>query len=168
MPATREDLLARLAQLGITVATRDHPAVHTVAESERLHREIAGAHTKNLFLRDKDGALFLVVAEAHTHIDLKLLARQLGCGRLSFGRGELLQGVLGVGPGSVTAFAVMNDESGLVRVVIDERLMAHAVINCHPLVNTATTSIARDDLLRFIRASRHEPRILRLDGENRR
>lgn len=164
MPATREDLLARLASIGIETKTVDHPAVFTVAGSEQLHREIPGAHTKNLFLKDKNGTLFLVVAEAHTNIDLKSLPKALGCGRLSFGKSELLMEVLGITPGAVTAFAVINDERRLVHIVIDENLMRRETINCHPLVNTATTSIAREDLLRFIRVCGHEPRIVRLDG----
>lgn len=164
MPATRDDLFARLEAMGIRTTTTDHPAVFTVAESEELHRRIAGAHTKNLFLKDAKGALFLVVAEAHTNIDLKSLPKILGCGRLSFGKAELLMEVLGITPGAVTAFAVINDLAGRVSVVIDEHLMRQESINCHPLVNTATTSIARGDLLRFIRACGHEPRIAKLDG----
>src|SRR5690606_9672809 len=133
---------------------------------EQLHREIPGAHTKNLFLKDAKGALFLVVAEAHTHIDLKSLPRLLGCSRLSFGKAELLEETLGVTPGSVTAFAIMNDTSRQVSTIFDEKLMESDRINCHPMVNTATTSIARDDLLRFIRASGHEPRIVKLEGHD--
>lgn len=164
MPATRQDLFARLAELGIAATTVEHEPVFTVAESGKLEREIPGAHTKNLFLKDEDGDLFLVVAMSTTRVDLKALARTLGAGRFSFGKPELLMEALGVPPGSVTAFAVINDEARRVRVVIDSELMKHDSINCHPLENTATTNIGRDDLLRFIRACGHEPRIATLGG----
>ncbi|MGJ0557707.1 prolyl-tRNA synthetase associated domain-containing protein [Methylocystis sp.] len=159
MPATRQDLSARLDELGISTTTVEHEPVFTVAESERLEREIDGAHTKNLFLKDDAGALFLVVARSATRVDLKALSRRLGAGRFSFGKPELLMEVLGVPPGSVTAFAVINDPEARVRLVLDEALMSFDSINCHPLENTATTNIARADLLRFIRACGHEPSI---------
>jgi Ala-tRNA(Pro) deacylase len=164
MPATRQQLFDRLAALGIVTKTVEHDPVFTVAESGKLEREIAGAHTKNLFLKDGAGALFLVVAKSDTRVDLKGLSRRLGAGRFSFGKPELLMEVLGIPPGSVTAFAVINDASQQVRVVIDADLMTHDSVNCHPLENTATTNIARDDLLRFIRSCGHEPQIAVLKG----
>jgi Ala-tRNA(Pro) deacylase len=154
--------MARLRELGIETATVEHPPVFTVAESDEVHRQIPGAHTKNLFLKDAKGALFLVTALHSTDIDLKSLPKVIGSARLSFGKAELLMEVLGVAPGSVTAFAVMNDKARQVSVVLDAALMDHDIVNCPPLENTATTSIARDDLLRFIRATGHEPRICRL------
>ena len=163
-PATRDELFERLAALGIATRTIEHDPVFTVAESEKLERELPGADTKNLFLKDDRGALFLVIAKTTTRVDLKGLARTLGAGRFSFGKPELLMSTLGVSPGSVTAFAVINDGDKRVRVVFDRELMLHATINCHPLENTATTSIARDDLLRFIRACGHEPTIATLAG----
>lgn len=164
MPATRQDLFALLAELGIATRTVEHEPVFTVAESSKLEDELSGAHTKNLFLKDEGGDLFLVVAMSSTRVDLKALARTLGAGRFSFGKPELLMEALGVPPGSVTAFAVMNDRTQRVRVVIDAALMKQDSINCHPLENTATTNIARDDLLRFIRFCGHEPRIATLGG----
>ncbi len=165
MPATRADLFARFAELGIETQTVDHEPVFTVAESEKLERNLAGGHTKNLFLKDAKGKLFLVTAESHSQVNLKSLHKILGCARLSFGKPELLLEVLGVTPGSVTALALINDRDRQVTFVLDEKLMAFDTINCHPLENTATTNIARDDLLRFIRACGHEPRIVGLvDG----
>lgn len=161
-PLTRAELLARLDALGIEHRTVDHEAVFTVAESDRLHRELPGGHTKNLFLKDAKDRLWLVVAEAHTAIDLKALPKAIGSARLSFGRAELLMEVLGVTPGSVTVLALANDHDRRVSIVVDERLMDFDVVNCHPLTNTATTSLARDDVLRFIRACGHEPRVLSL------
>jgi Ala-tRNA(Pro) deacylase len=164
MPSTRQDLFDRLAELEIETNTVEHEALFTVAESSRLERELAGAHTKNLFLKDEGGDLFLVVAQAATRVDLKGLARTLGARRFSFGKPELLMEALGVSPGSVTAFAILNDRCHRVRMVIDAELMGHQTINFHPLENTATTSIARDDLMRFIRSCGHEPRIVALAG----
>jgi Ala-tRNA(Pro) deacylase len=160
MPLTRSELMARLDSMAISSTTVEHEAVFTVAESERLERTLAGGHTKNLFLKDAKDRLYLVVAESRTRIDLKSLPAVIGSARLSFGKPELLKEVLGVDPGSVTALAVANDTAGRVSVIVDQALMRHATINCHPLVNTATTNIARDELLRFIRSTGHEPRIL--------
>jgi len=164
MPATREILFARLAELGIETVTVEHEAVFTVAESSHLERNLEGGHTKNLFLKDAKGQLFLIVAESHTPVDLKSLHKRIGAARLSFGKPELLMEVLGVPAGSVTALALINDDQKRVSVVVDERLMGYERINCHPLVNTATTSIARDDLLRFMRATGHEPLVVAIDA----
>ncbi|MBN9277328.1 MAG: prolyl-tRNA synthetase associated domain-containing protein [Hyphomicrobium sp.] len=164
MPATREILFARLAELGIQTVTVEHEAVFTVAESSHLERNLEGGHTKNLFLKDAKGQLFLIVAESHTPVDLKSLHKRIGAARLSFGKPELLMEVLGVPAGSVTALALINDDQKRVSVVVDERLMGYERINCHPLVNTATTSIARDDLLRFMRATGHEPLVVAIDA----
>lgn len=161
-PKTRAELMSRLAELGIPVETVDHAAVFTVAESEGLHRALPGGHTKNLFLKDAKDRLFLVVAESQTPVDLKALPKVIGSGRLSFGKPELLMEVLGVTPGSVTALALINDRDRRVGVVIDARLMHYDSINCHPLENTATTRLARDDLMRFMRACGHEPRVMEL------
>jgi Ala-tRNA(Pro) deacylase len=162
MPATRQDLFRRLAELQIETRTVEHEPLFTVAESSKLERELPGAHTKNLFLKDEGGELYLIVAASTTRVDLKALARTLRAGRFSFGKPELLMQALGVPPGSVTALAVINDPERRVRLVIDAGLMQHETINCHPLENTATTNVARDDLLRFIRACGHEPRIAAL------
>jgi Ala-tRNA(Pro) deacylase len=164
VPASRQDLFARLAELGIATTTAEHEAVFTVAESSRLERELPGGHTKNLFLKDKKDRLYLVVALGSAHIDLKSLHKRLGSDRLSFGKPELLMEVLGVAAGSVTPFALINDTGGRVTVVLDADMMRHERLNYHPLENTATTNIAREDLLRFIRSCGHEPRILPVAG----
>lgn len=161
-PATRADLMACLAKLGITTHTLDHAAVFTVAESSGLERALPGGHTKNLFLKDDKGTIFLVVVESSTRADMKALARQLGSGRLSFGKPDLMLRTLGVTPGSVTAFAVLNAAPGSIRVALDAALLRHDSLNCHPLENTATTNIARDDLLRFIRHCGHEPVVVEI------
>jgi len=165
MPATPEDLFAYLERLGIETRTVTHEALFTVEQSRGLYDRLDGAHTKNLFLIDKKGRLFLAIAEHHTDIDLKHLHRRIGAtGRLSFGKPERLLENLGVEPGSVTAFAAINDTHGRVDVLIDAPLAAFEHINCHPLINTGTTQIAYADLLRFLRATGHEPRVLPLSG----
>jgi Ala-tRNA(Pro) deacylase len=164
MPVTRDELFQRLEALGIATTTVEHEAVFTVAQSDRLHRELSGGHTKNLFLKDAKGRLFLVVAESHAEIDMKRFHKRIGSARLSFGKPDLLEATLGVTPGSVTALSVINDTDRLVDVIIDENLMAFETINCHPLTNTATTALASADLITFLRATGHEPRIMPLDG----
>jgi Ala-tRNA(Pro) deacylase len=160
MPATPADLFAYLDRLGIAHRTVEHPPLFTVEESRTLRGEIAGAHTKNLFLRDKKGALYLVTAPEDAAIELKSLHRRLNAsGRFSFGSAELMREALGIAPGAVTPFAAINDTARRVTVVLDDGLMRSAVINCHPLVNTMTTSIGRDDLIRFLEATGHVPRI---------
>lgn len=162
-PLSPDDLLARLGELGIATSRIDHAAVFTVAESKELRGTIDGHHTKNLFLKDKKGRLFLISARESTRIDLKRLHERLGAsGRLSFGSAELLMEKLGVTPGSVTAFAVVNDHTGDVTMVLDDGLMDGAPLNFHPLVNTATLRIGRDDMLAFLRATGHEPLIVAL------
>ena len=160
MATSRQELLARLSALGIETETLEHPAVFTVAESSVLERRLPGGHTKNLFLKDRKDRLFLIVALGHARIDLKTLHKSVGCERLSFGRAELLMEVLGVPPGSVTPFALINDTACRVTVILDADMMRYERLNYHPLANTATTNIARDDLVRFIRSCGHEPRIL--------
>jgi Ala-tRNA(Pro) deacylase len=142
-----------------------HPPVFTVEQAKTLRGEIKGAHTKNLFLRDKKNALFLVVALESSQIDLKGLHRLLGAnGRFSFGSSDLLREVWGVEPGSVTPFGAVNDTQGRVTVVLDAAMMDHDPLNYHPLLNTMTTSIARDDLVKFLEATGHRPRIERVSG----
>ena len=164
MAATRQDLEDYLLKLGIAVRTVSHPPLFTVEESQALRGEIAGAHTKNLFLKDKKGALFLVVAPEEAVLDLKRIHEKIGAsGRVSFGSAELLLETLGVLPGAVTAFGIINDRDGRVRLVVDAGLAAADIVNCHPLVNTATTSIPAAGLLAFARATGHEPLIVALD-----
>ena len=162
-PATPADLFAFLEKLGIAAETAEHAPVFTVAESRAIKAALPGGHSKNLFLTDKKGRLFLVVARDETAIDLKRLHEAIGAaGRLSFGSAELLRGTLGVEPGSVTPFALLNDADGRVAVVLDAALMAFTRVNFHPLVNSMTTTVGRDDLVAFLRATGHEPRVLAL------
>jgi Ala-tRNA(Pro) deacylase len=165
MVTSPEELFAYLDRLDIAHKTVTHPAVFRVDEARELRGSIPGAHTKNLFLRDKKGAAFLVVALEDAAIELKSLHRRLGAsGRFSFGSAELLGELLGVEPGSVTPFAAMNDKDLRVTVVLDAAMMAHAVLNFHPLRNTGTTTISREGLVEFLKATGHTPRIEPVSG----
>lgn len=167
MPTTPDELLARLAALGIAQTTHEHPAVFTVEEAKALRGKLPGGHCKSLFLKDKKGALWLTVMLEERRIDLRKLSDRLGAPRFSFGSAELLEEVLGVTPGSVTPFAVINDIAQRVTIVLDEEMLRHDPLNYHPLINTKTTAVAPADLLKFLRACGHEPRILSLDGLER-
>jgi len=162
MAATREELFAFLDSLGIAHSTVEHPPAFTVEDAKALRGQIPGGHTKNLFLKDKKGRLFLVVALEDTAVNLKTLHRKIGAARLSFGRPELLEEVLGVKPGSVTPFALINDKEKRVTVILDARMMATDPLNFHPLENTATTTISNADFRRFLEATGHENQIVDL------
>ena len=165
MPKTPEQLFAQLDSLGINHSTVKHPPLFTVEQSRTLRGQIPGGHTKNLFLRDKKYAIYLVVTLEDADIDLKGLHRRLGAnGRFSFGSADLLREVLGVEPGAVTPFGAINDLEGRVSVVLDAAMMEHQMLNYHPLVNTMTTSIRREDLVKFLESTGHSPRIERLSG----
>ncbi len=165
MKSTPEALLARLAALGIRSETHRHPPVFTVEEAKALRGALPGGHCKSLFLKDKAGRLWLVVALEDRAIALKALAKRLGAKKtLSFAGPELLMAALGVTPGSVTPFGVVNDGEGRVQVVLDRAMLEHDPLNYHPLDNAQTTAIAPQDLLLFLRASGHEPLILDLEG----
>ncbi|MGO4706646.1 prolyl-tRNA synthetase associated domain-containing protein [Microvirga sp. 2MCAF38] len=160
---TPTQLLDRLAGLGISTETVEHEPVFTVAESRHIKACIPGAHSKNLFVKDKKGRLFLITAKHETAIDLKRTHEVLGAsGRLSFGSADQLREVLGVEPGSVTPFAVANDTQGRVTMILDAKLMEHERVNFHPLVNSMTTGISREDLVKFLRSTGHDPIILHL------
>jgi Ala-tRNA(Pro) deacylase len=163
MSATPETLFGFLQRLGITTGTVSHPPLFTVAESQALRGQIAGGHTKNLFLKDKKGRLFLVVVSEDARVDLKRLHTRIGAsGRLSFGSAEEMRRHLGVEPGAVTPFGLMHDGTGAVTVVLDASMMTNERLNFHPLVNTMTTTIKRDDLVAFLAATGHAPLIVPL------
>ena len=162
MPASPDDLFARLRDLGIDTKTHSHEAVFTVAEAQFLRGTLPGGHCKSLFLRNKKGRQWLVVCEEERAIDLKALGGLIGAGRLSFGSPGRLMAALGVIPGSVTPFALINDTEQAVTVVLDQHMLDHEPLNYHPLVNTMTTAIAPADLLTFIKACGHLPQVVNL------
>ena len=163
MTATRQDLFDLLGELGVVTTTYDHAPIFTVEEGRDLKANWPGGHSKNLFLKDKKGALFLISARDNTEINLKRLPRLIGCARLSFGNPDLMQDVLGITPGSVTGFALINTrgpDAPKLKFILDAKLMACDRIHFHPLKNDATTAIAPKDFLRFARACGHEPEII--------
>jgi Ala-tRNA(Pro) deacylase len=160
MPATRDDLFARFKTLGIETQTREHAPVFTVEEARTLRGEIPGGHCKNLFLKDEKDTLWLIVCLEDARVDLKAAPTIIGSRRLTFGKPPLLMEVLGVEPGSVTPFGLINDTSVRINVVLDKAMMQEELLNYHPLRNDATTTIRSADLLTFIKSCGHHPRIV--------
>jgi len=155
-----EQLLTRLEALGIAYQNHEHAAVFTVEEAKALRGELTGGHIKNLFLRNKKEEMWLVVAEEDKRIDLKALGERLGAGKLSFGSPDRLLRYLGVLPGAVTPFGIINDKDRKVKVALDRDLMGFDPVNAHPLVNTMTTALSPQDLVKFLEAEGHKPDIL--------
>ena len=161
-PLTPEALIAKLGELGIAQRTVDHPPLFTVEQSKALRGELPGGHTKNLFLRNKKGAMWLVTSLEDRPLDLKKLGELLGGGRLSFGSTERLMRHLGVVPGAVTPMAIVNDPEGAVTLVLDAGLLERDPVNVHPLTNDRTMALASADLIRFAEAVGHPPQIVDL------
>jgi Ala-tRNA(Pro) deacylase len=162
-PARPEDVLARLDGLGIAVTTHHHPPLFTVEQSKELRGDLPGGHCKNLFLRDRKGRMWLVVCREDLRIDLKALGPMIGADRLSFGSADRLMRVLGVIPGAVSPFALINDTESQVTVILDKGMMALTPLNYHPISNEMTTAITPDGLMSFIRACGHEPKVVDLE-----
>ncbi len=160
MPATKADLFALFNKLGFVTTTVEHTPVFTVEEAKKVHENIPGGHCKNLFCKDEKGVLWLIVALEDARIDLKAAKDRIGSKRLTFGKSELLQEILGVEPGSVTPFGLINDTAACTNVILDESMMRHEKLNFHPLKNDATTTISSADLVTFIKATGHNPRIV--------
>jgi Ala-tRNA(Pro) deacylase len=162
-PLSSGELLARLEGLDIAHRTVAHTPIFTVSESKGLRECLPGGHTKNLFLRNKKGRMWLLTCLEDRQIDLKMLAERLGAGRFSFASAERLMHYLGVIPGAVTPFAVINDRAGVVEMVLDAGLLEHDPLNFHPLDNAMTTAISATGLLRFLDYAQHPPQLIELD-----
>ncbi len=168
MPITRSELFEFLDKLQIAHKTVEHEAAHTVEQAQTIRTALThqgalpGGHAKNLFLKCKKGSLWLIVAQENTSIRLNHLHKLLGCGRLSFASAELMEEVLGISPGSVTPFALINDKAQSISLVLDEQLMKEARLNFHPLDNRATTTISREGLLAFVKECGFTPKIMKL------
>lgn len=156
-----DDLFRRLDELGVAHETMGHQPVFTVEEALRLRGRLPGAHSKNLFVRDKKETHWLVSCLSDRKLDLKWLADELGTKRLTFCSARRLEGYLGIQAGSVSPFAILNDVAGVVRVALDEELLEGEPLNFHPLDNSKTTAISRAGLLRFLDAEAHPPMIIR-------
>ncbi|MCG8530142.1 MAG: prolyl-tRNA synthetase associated domain-containing protein [Desulfovibrionales bacterium] len=159
---TPKELLSILDELNIEYVNTEHPPVFTVEEADRHHEGIEGAHSKNLFFKDKKKRLFLVVTLADKPLRIKDVGKLIGANNMSFAKPDLLMEVLGMIPGAVTPFAAVNIKDREVKVVLDEELMEHALLNFHPLTNTATTTIASQDLVKFLEHVGQAPEIIRL------
>jgi Ala-tRNA(Pro) deacylase len=157
---SQAEFLAFLGSIGVDHDTLEHPAVFRVGEGEDVKAQIPGAHTKNLFLKDAKDRLWLISAEDRAVIDLKRLHLVIGSARLSFGSAELMEEVLGVTPGSVTAFALVNDPAHRVTFVLDSTLAEAERVNFHPLVNTGTTGVSRQGFRRFLAAVGVNPMVV--------
>lgn len=160
LPTSPEQLLARLGELGIATVTHSHPPLFTVEESKALRGELPGGHCKNLFLKDRKDQYWLIVALEDAPVSLNSFDKVIGSARLSFASAERLWQVLGVRPGSVTPFALINDTERRVNVVLQKAMLDQDPLNYHPLLNDRTTAIRPRDLLAFIKACGHEPRIV--------
>ncbi|WP_169566518.1 prolyl-tRNA synthetase associated domain-containing protein [Sneathiella limimaris] len=156
MPATPEILFQKLEELGIKTETHHHDPVFTVEEAQQVSRTLSGGHSKNLFLKDKKGDIYLLVCLEDTKVDLKELRKKIGAKNLSFGKPDLLMELLGVTPGSVTPFALINDKDASVKVLLDSEMEKEEFLNFHPLINSQTTQISLKDLKLFIEATGHE------------
>ncbi|SBT07952.1 Aminoacyl-tRNA editing enzymes YbaK, ProX (fragment) [Candidatus Accumulibacter aalborgensis] len=159
-----QPLMTMLEEFGIASATVEHPSLRTIDDSRRLRGDLPGAHAKSLFLKDRRGGYWLLVALEQTRIDLRVAASVLQAPRFSFASMDELSRLLGVVPGAVSPFAAVNDVHGRVCVVIEQRVLASELINCHPLRNDRTTTIATLDLVRFLEQIGHPPRIIDLSG----
>lgn len=162
-PKTADDLFARLTDLGVGFTRHDHPPLFTVDDSKALRGSLPGGHCKNLFLRDKKGAMWLLVCLEDRAIDLKALGAHLGGARLSFGSPDRLMRVLGVTPGAVSPFTLINDSQVAVQVLLDAEMLRHDPLNYHPLRNDMTIAVSPDGLMRFIEACGHRPTVVDLD-----
>ncbi len=162
LPTSPEALFGKLEALGISYELHHHEAVYTVAESEKLDATIPGTHCRNLFLRDKKKKNFLLTLQNETDVDMKKLPPVIGSDRLSFGSSDRLWEFLGVRPGSVCPFAIVNDTQQQVKMLLDKDMMESEIVNYHPLMNTMTVSLVPKDLLRFIESCGHVPHIVDL------
>jgi len=163
MDANQQALFDRLNELGIETKTHQHNAAFTVEEARELRGEIPGGHCKNLFLKDKKGQLWLIVCLEESRINLKTVPAKIGSARLSFGKPDLLLETMGIAPGSVTPFALINDDKAVISVILEQKMMQHELLNYHPLKNDATTTISSDDLVRFVNSCGHNLQIVDLD-----
>lgn len=162
-PAGEAELYAFFERHGIGWSHHTHPPLHTVEESRALRGQLPGLHVKNMFMKDKKGRLVLATCLEDRRFRIRDLEREIGCKGLSFGKPELLWDALGVHPGAVTPFALLNDPDRQVEPVLDRALTEGGTVNAHPLHNQATTAISSEDLLRFFALTGHQPRIVDFD-----
>lgn len=162
LPTTPQALMDKLKDLGIAFTLHHHRAVFTVAEAMEVERGMEGAQCRNLFLRDKKKNNFLVVLRNETEVDIKKLQPLIGADKLSFGSPDRLWEYLGVRPGSVCPYAIVNDVGQNVQIFLDKSMLESSLVNYHPLINTMTIGTKPEDLLRFIESTGHTPHVIDL------
>jgi Ala-tRNA(Pro) deacylase len=161
LPTSPQALLDYLAGLGVAYDLHHHKAVFTVAESEDVDAAIPGTHCRNLFLRDHKKNNFLVVLQNATEVEIKKLPELIGSSnKLSFGSAERLWECLGVKPGSVCPYSIINDTGHQVKICLDKSMMETEIVNFHPMVNTMTIGVKPADLIRFVESCGHVPHIV--------
>ena len=160
----KSDLLTMLSKHNIKYDVCEHPPLNTVLESKKLRGKIEGVHTKNLFLKNKKNNFFLFSCQESTIVDLKQLKKVLGIGNISFARDLYLKDMLGVNPGSVTPFGLINDQNNEIKFFLDKKILYHKKVNFHPLVNTSTVSLDTKDFLLFMKKNNKLVNILNFDN----
>ncbi len=158
------DLLTMLSKLNIRYNIYEHPPLHTVKESKKLRGKIEGIHTKNLFLKNKKNKFFLFSCQESTIVDLKQLNKELNLGNISFAKDLYLKNILGVKPGSVTPFGLINDQNNEIKFFLDKKILYHKKVNFHPLVNTSTISLDIKDFLLFMKKNNKLVNIINFDN----
>ena len=164
LPTSPETLMDKLKSLDISFTTHTHPPLRTVEDAKAfrgdLPGDLPGAHIKNLYLRDRKKRNFLLVAQEDRQIDLKSLGGQIGSDRLSFGSADRLFEMLGVRPGAVSPFTLINDPDHKVQLILEADLVGQSCLYAHPLVNDMTLGLSGADLLRFTAYTGHQPQLL--------
>ena len=161
---TKPDLLRLFETKGLNFQVHNHEPLFTVEDSEKLRGEISGAHTKNLFLKNKKNNFFLFSCDENAKVDLKLFSKSIDAKNLSFANAEYLEQFLGIKPGSVSPFALLNDKDNVVEFYLDEKLFNSEIINFHPLINTTTISIKTSEFINFLLENNKKIHIFSLDS----
>ena len=160
LPTTPESLIDKLESLNVVFTSHHHPPLRTVEDSKKYRDNMSGTHVKNLYLRDKKKRNYLIVAEEDRVIDLKSLHAIIGSDRLSFGSADRLFEMLGVRPGAVSPFTLINDPEHQVSLSIDAELMMAERLYFHPLVNDMTLGVTPEGLSRFLAATGHQAQLI--------
>ena len=163
---TKSDLLQLFSKKGLDFQIHEHQPLYTVEDSENLRGSIEGFHTKNLFLKNKKDNFFLFSCEEKARVDLKRFSKSIDAKNLSFANEIYLEKYLGIKPGSVSPYALLNDIENIVDFYLDEKLVKSEIINYHPLVNTTTISIKTKDFINFIIENNKKINIFSLESYN--
>ncbi len=160
---TESDLLKLISEKGINFQIHNHKPLFTVEDSENFRGKIDGSHTKNLFLKNKKNKFFLFSCDENADVDIKRFSKSIDAKNLSFANEKYLDEYLGIKPGSVSPYALLNDKNNVVIFYLDEKLFKSEIINFHPLVNTTTISIKTSDFISFILENKKKVNIFSLD-----